>query len=85
MLSKEGENLVSKKKTLFLALAVFLLVLNLPQAFAQPQEYKATFTGGAGGKAALFPNWVPSDTGGDPTQIILGTGTMLVTGSAVVN
>lgn len=67
-----------------MAFAVFLLCLNIPQAFALQQGYKATFTGEASGKAVLLPNFAPSDTGEDPTVIILGQGTMFVTGSAVV-
>jgi hypothetical protein len=70
---------------MFVAIAIFILLLNVPQAFAQQQECKATFTGVASGKALLFPNWAPSDEGGDPQEVVVAKGIMFVTGSAVVN
>ena len=72
-----------RKLILCIAVASVLMILNLAPAFAQQQEFKASFTGFALGESAIIPNWFPGDT--EPENFIIGRGSIAIHGSAIAN
>lgn len=73
----------SKKKLLFLVVAVFIVSLNLSPAFASQQKYRASFFAYASGECLALPEY--SLGPGQPKEAFIGRGAILLAGHADVN